>query len=229
MWRHCLSFQPNSQSVIAWFFTGEIKDYLIYKFNASINAYAQDPETKEVKQVYEDDGIRFLPNRGSSSKLKTVFKKNCIVTARNASQITDDAGAVILASAEAVKKCNSCVLARILSRVCVGSDPLLMLGVVIREAHNALKKVNLNLNDIDLFEVNEAFAVVACAWQKTSGFNWDKININRAHCHTLGATGAILTTKVVIDLEYNEEKYGLQTMCIGWGMATSTVIERCNK
>ena len=139
-------------------------------------APVKDPKTKEIKQVYKDDGIRFPPNCDSSRELKTVFKKNCIITDRNASQVTDGAGAVILASAEAVQKYNSRVLARILSRVCVGSDPLLMLDGVIRATHNALKKANLNLNDIDLFEVNDAFAVVVCALQKTAGFNWDKIN-----------------------------------------------------
>ena len=200
---------------------------------ASINAYVKDPKKREIKQVHEDEGVRFPSNRGSTSELKTVFTKNGVVTAGNASQIItiDGAGAVVLASAEAVKKYNLRVRARILSHVCV-DDPLLMSDGVIPATCNALKKANLNSNDIDLFEVNETFAVVVCAWHPISGFNWDKVNINGcacAHGHTAGATRAILMTKLANDLEYNEKKYGLQTMCIGGDMTAGTVIERCNK
>jgi len=88
------------------------------------------------------------------------------------------------------------------------------------------------LEDIDLFEINEAFAVVVCAWQKVLGIPNNKVNICGgacAHGHPLGATGAILMTKLVNDLERENLKYGLQTMCIGWGMATATIIERCDK
>ena len=186
---------------------------------------------KEVK-VYEDEGIRYPPNRESLTKLKAVFKKNGVVTAGNASQITDGAGAVLLASAEAVKKYNLRVRARIVSRVVVGSDPILMLDGVIPATERAIAKAGMKLDDIDLFEINEAFAVVPIAWQKTLGIDWNKVNINGgacAHGHPLGATGAILMTKLVNDLEYHEKKFGLQTMCIGWGMATGTIIERCNK
>ena len=198
---------------------------------ASINAYVKDPKTKQIKQICEDEGIRSPPNRGSSSKVKTVFKKNGFVTAGNASKIIDGAGAVILASAETVKKYNLRVRARILSRACVRSDSLLMLDGVMLATCNALKKANSNSNDIDLFEVNEVFAVVVCAWHQTSGFNWGKVNINGCACkhgHTVGATGATLVTKLVNDLEYNEKNYGLQTMRIGGGMTTGTVIKRCN-
>ena len=170
-----------------------------------INAYGKDPKAKEIKQVYEDECI---PNRGSSSELKTVFKKTGVVTVGNVSQIIDGAGTVILASAEAVKKYNLRVRARILSRVFVGSDPLLILDGVIPATRNALKKPNLNSNDIDLFEVNKASAVVVCGWQKTSGFYWHTVNVNEDACtyvHTLGATGAVLMTKLVNDLEYNKK------------------------
>jgi len=193
----------------------------------------KDPKNKDVvNEVKDDEGIRFPPDMESLTKLKSVFKKNGVVTAGNASQITDGAGAVLLASADAVKKHNLRVRARILSRVCVGSDPILMLDGVIPATQNAVKKANLKLDDIDLFEINEAFAVVVCAWQKTLGVPNEKINVCGgacAHGHPLGATGAILMTKLVNDLERENKKYGLQTMCIGWGMATATVIERCDK
>lgn len=168
----------------------------------------------------------------SIEKLRSVFKKNGVVTAGNASQITDGSSAVLLASADAVKKYGLRVRARVISRVVVGSDPIIMLDGVIPATQKALKRVGMTVNDIDLFEINEAFAVVPCAWRKTLGVDWNKVNICGgacAHGHPLGATGCVLMTKLVNDLEREDKKYGLQTMCIGWGMATATVIERTNK
>jgi len=95
-----------------------------------------------------------------------------------------------------------------------------------------LKKAGLKLTDIDLFEINEAFATVPLAWQKTLNIPWEKVNVCGgacAHGHPLGATGAVLMTKLVHDLERTRGRYGLQTMCIGWGMATATVIEKTDK
>lgn len=154
------------------------------------------------------------------------------MTAGNASQITDGASALLLASADAVKKFGLKVRARIISRVVVGSDPIIMLDGVIPATQKALKRVGMTVNDIDLFEINEAFAVVPCAWRKTLGIDWEKVNICGgacAHGHPLGATGCVLMTKLVNDLEREDKKYGLQTMCIGWGMATATIIEKTNK
>jgi len=185
-----------------------------------------------ITKVIEDEGIRFPPNPSSVTSLKTVFKNNGVVTAGNASQITDGASAVLLASAEAVKKYNLKVRARVLSRVVVGSDPVLMLDGVIPATQLAIKKAGLSLNDIDLFEINEAFASVVLAWQKTLQIDMNKVNICGgacAHGHPLGATGCVLMTKLVNDLERTNKRYGVQTMCIGWGMATGTVIEKTNK
>lgn len=183
------------------------------------------------REVYSDEGIRYPPNMESLKKLKTVFSKKGVVTAGNASQITDGSSAVLLASADAVKKYNLRVRARIISRVVVGSDPILMLDGVIPATEKCLKQANLKADNIDLFEINEAFACVVCAWQKTLSIDWNKVNICGgacAHGHPLGATGAVLMTKLVHDLEREQKRYGLQTMCIGWGMATATIIERCN-
>jgi len=182
--------------------------------------------------VTEDEGIRYPPNRPSLDPLKTAFKKGGVVTAGNASQITDGASAVLLASANAVKKHNLRVRARIISRVVVGSDPILMLDGVIPATQLAVQKAGLKLSDIDLFEINEAFATVPLAWQKTLHIPWEKVNVCGgacAHGHPLGATGAVLMTKLVHDLERTRGRYGLQTMCIGWGMATATVIEKTDK
>ena len=168
----------------------------------------------------------------SIKKLKTVFKKKGVVTAGNASQITDGASAVLLASADAVQKYGLKVRARIISRAVVGSDPIIMLDGVIPATQKVCKQVGMDVKDIDLFEINEAFAVVPCAWRKTLGIDWKKVNICGgacAHGHPLGATGCVLMTKLIHDLEREDKKYGLQTMCIGWGMATATVIERTNK
>jgi acetyl-CoA acyltransferase len=120
-------------------------------------------------------------------------------------------------------------LARIETRVVVGSDPTLMLDGVIPATQKALQNANLSLDDIDVFEVNEAFASVPLAWARALQADISKVNPNGgaiAHGHPLGATGAILMTKLVYELERRKAKYGLQTMCIGHGMATATIIER---
>ena len=123
-----------------------------------------------------------------------------------------------LASASAIKKYGLKVKAKILSRVVVGSDPILMLDGIIPATRLCLNKINMKLDDIDLFEVNEAFATVCVAWLKTLKVDPNKLNICGgacAHGHPLGATGCILMTKLVNDLERTNKTYGLQTMCIG--------------
>jgi len=191
-----------------------------------------DKKTKKYREVYQDEGIRYPPSMQSIEKLKPAFKKDGAVTAGNASQITDGASALLLASADAVEKFGLKVRARIISRMVVGSDPIVMLDGVIPATEKALKRAGLTVKDIDLFEINEAFAVVPAGWRKTLGVDWEKVNVCGgacAHGHPLGATGCVLMTKLVNDLERTDGKYGLQTMCIGWGMATATIIEKTNK
>mmetsp|Transcript_46150 Transcript_46150/g.73967 ORF Transcript_46150/g.73967 Transcript_46150/m.73967 type:complete len:403 (+) Transcript_46150:71-1279(+) len=192
----------------------------------------KDKKSKQYQEVYQDEGIRYPPSMDSIKSLKSVFRKKGVVSAGNASQITDGASAVLLASADAVKKFGLRVRARVISRAVVGSDPIMMLDGVIPATQKVLNQVGMKVDDIDLFEINEAFAVVPIAWRKTLGIDWNKVNICGgacAHGHPLGATGCVLMTKLVNDLEREDKKYGLQTMCIGWGMATATVIERTNK
>ncbi len=176
-----------------------------------------------------DEGVRIPPNRVKMAELSPVFKKDGLVTAGNASQISDGAAAVLLASESAIHRNSLTPLARILSRVVVGSDPVLMLDGPIPATTKALEKAGLSLEQVDCIEINEAFASVVLAWAQDIRPDLEIVNPNGgaiAHGHPLGATGSILMTKLVYELRRVGGRYGLQTMCIGHGMATGTVIER---
>lgn len=176
-----------------------------------------------------DEGVRRPPDRERMAALKPVFRERGVVTAGNASQVSDGAAALLLASAEAVGKLNLMPMARVDTRVVVGSDPTLMLDGPIPATRLALKKAGLALEEVDIFEINEAFASVVLAWARELQPDMQKVNPNGgaiAHGHPLGATGAILMTKLVYELERRKARYGLQSMCIGHGMATATIIER---
>jgi len=176
-----------------------------------------------------DQGVRFPPDREKMRSLKTVFKSDGVVTAANASQISDGAAALVLASPSAVGRYNLSPLARIVTRVTVGTDPVLMLDGPIPATQMALKKSGLSLDEIDVIEMNEAFASVVLSWAKEIQPDMDKVNPNGgaiAHGHPVGATGAILMTKLVYELQRRKARYGLQTMCAGHGQATATIIER---
>jgi acetyl-CoA acyltransferase len=176
-----------------------------------------------------DEGVRMPPNREKMASLQPVFKPDGVVTAANASQISDGAAAVVLASAKAVGAYNLSPLARIITRYVTGSDPVLMLDGPIPATHQVLKRAGLSLEEIDVIEINEAFASVVLGWAKEIKPDMAKVNPNGgaiALGHPLGATGAILMTKLVHELQRANGLYGLQTMCIGHGMATATIIER---
>lgn len=176
-----------------------------------------------------DEGVRMPPNREKMASLQPVFKPDGVVTAANASQISDGAAALVLASTKAVGAYNLTPLARIVTRFVVGSDPVLMLDGPIPATREALKRSGLSLDQMDIIEINEAFASVVLGWIKEIKPDVTKVNPNGgaiALGHPLGATGAILMTKLVHELERTHGKYGLQTMCIGHGMATASIIER---
>jgi acetyl-CoA acetyltransferase family protein len=187
-------------------------------------------ERPDGEVVKTDEGVRMPPDREKMRTLKTVFKSDGVVTAGNASQISDGAGALLLASAKAVGRYNLAPMARLVARYVVGSDPVLMLSGPIPATRQALQRAGMDLGDMDLIEINEAFASVVLAWAKELGVaDFSRVNPNGgaiAHGHPLGATGAILMTKLVHELARTGGQYGLQTMCIGHGMATATVIER---
>jgi acetyl-CoA acetyltransferase family protein len=176
-----------------------------------------------------DQGVRFPPDREKMRSLKTVFKADGVVTAANASQISDGTAALVLASPAAVGRYNLNPLARIIARVVVGTDPILMLDGVIPATHMVLEKAGLSLEDMEVIEVNEAFASVSLAWAREFQPDMEVVNPNGgaiAHGHPVGATGAILMTKLVHELGRRKAKYGLQTMCAGHGQATATILER---
>ncbi|MBA4379755.1 MAG: acetyl-CoA C-acyltransferase [Anaerolinea sp.] len=176
-----------------------------------------------------DQGVRMPPDRGKMAALKPAFKEDGGITAANSSQISDGSAAVLLASPEAVGRYNLTPLARILARTVVGSDPVLMLDAPIPATEKVLRMAGLTLADMDVIEINEAFASVVLAWEKELKPDPARVNPNGgaiAHGHPVGATGAILMTKLVYELQRRKAKYGLQTMCIGHGMATATIIER---
>lgn len=181
------------------------------------------------ERVATDQGVRRPPDRERMRALKPVFKENGVITAANSSQVSDGAAALLLASASAVGRYNLDPLARVVARVVVGSDPTLMLDGVIPATRNVLKRAGLALADMDVIEINEAFASMILPWGRELQPDMTKVNPNGgaiALGHPLGATGAVLMTKLVHELQRIRGRYGLQVMCIGHGMATATVIER---
>jgi acetyl-CoA acyltransferase len=181
------------------------------------------------KVVTVDEGVRMPPNRDKMASLQPVFKPDGVVTAANASQISDGSAALVLASARAVGAHNLTPLARIVTRFVIGSDPVLMLDGPIPATREILKRSGLSLDMMDVIEINEAFASVVLGWAKEIQPDMTKVNPNGgaiALGHPLGATGAILMTKLIHELQRTQGTYGLQTMCIGHGMATASIIER---
>jgi len=181
--------------------------------------------------VDKDEGVRVPVDYSKMKALKTPFKAGGLITAANASQISDGCAAVMLVSGSKLKELKLKPLARVVACVTVGSDPEFMLTGPIPATQKVLKKAGLTVKDIDLFEINEAFASVVLAWMKELNPDPEKVNPNGgaiALGHPLGASGAILMTKMVHDLERTGKRYALQTMCIGFGQATATIIENLN-
>lgn len=189
-----------------------------------------DKEGKPVA-LARDEGIRDAIDVGKMKALPTVFRPdgNGVVTAGNSSQISDGASAVLVASEEAARAEGLRPKARFLARVAVGSDPTLQLTGVIPATREALRRTGLTLAEIDWIEINEAFATVVISWARELKPDMGKVNPwggAIAHGHPLGATGAGLFAKMLAGLTATGGRIGLQTMCIGHGMATATVIER---
>ncbi|HKW60657.1 MAG TPA: thiolase family protein [Candidatus Dormibacteraeota bacterium] len=176
-----------------------------------------------------DEGIRANANYEATSALLPAFNPEHSITAGNSSQISDGAGAVLLMSLGKAKELGVKPRARIRAMAVVGTDPVLMLEGPIPGTAAVLKRAGLQLDSIDLFEVNEAFASVVLAWQKETGADLAKTNVNGgaiAMGHPLGASGAILMTRLLYELERRDGRYGLETMCCGGGLGTATIIDR---
>ncbi|MEN8041837.1 MAG: thiolase family protein [Actinomycetota bacterium] len=181
-----------------------------------------------VTAVSHDEGIRSTTTTEILSSLKPAFKEDGVVTAGNSSQITDGAVAILLMSRQKADEMGFKPRARLVSFSLAATDPISMLTGPIPATYKALDNAGLSIDDIDIFEVNEAFASVVGAWQKETGVSSDKVNVNGgaiALGHPLGASGGRLMTTLLNALEYSGGRYGLQTMCEGGGMANGTIIE----
>jgi len=177
----------------------------------------------------EDETIRRDTSREKLAKLKTSFRPEGRITAGNASQISDGAAAVLLMSEKAAQRFGVKPRARIRALTTVGSDPTLMLTGPIAATQKVLQRANLTEKDIDLYEVNEAFACVPLVWMRELGICSDRLNVNGgaiALGHPLGASGARIMTTLLHELERRRARFGLQAICCAGGMATATILER---
>jgi acetyl-CoA C-acetyltransferase len=187
-----------------------------------------DREIMPVDGITTDEGPRRDTSLEKMAELKPL-REGWELTAATASQISDGSAAVLIASPAAVERHGLTPRARIHALTVTGSDPVFMLTGPIPATEQALARGHLTVDDIDVFEVNEAFAPVLLAWSADTGASLEKTNPNGgaiALGHPLGATGAILMTKLLHELERSGGRYGLQTMCEGGGQANATIIER---
>jgi acetyl-CoA acyltransferase len=185
-----------------------------------------DGQTEVVKS---DEGIREGTTAETLAKLKPAFKEDGVITAGNSSQISDGASAVLIMSKEKAEELGMKPRARFHAFAVTGTDPVTMLKGPIPATKKILEKTGMSIDDIDLFEVNEAFASVVLAWQKETGADMSKVNVNGgaiALGHPLGASGTKLMATLLNELERTGGRYGLQVMCEGGGMANATIIER---
>lgn len=187
---------------------------------------ADDSGSDEMHTI--DEGIRFDSTLEGIRGVKLI-REGGRISAANASQIADGATGVMVVSEKALKALGLKPLARIHHMSVIGHDPVIMLEAPIPATLQALKKTGLKIDDIDLFEVNEAFASVPMAWLKATGADPARVNVNGgaiALGHPLGASGTKLMTTLIYALKQRNKRYGLQTMCEGGGLANVTIIER---
>jgi acetyl-CoA acyltransferase len=180
-------------------------------------------------QMTRDEGIRADTSLEKMSSLKPAFKPDGVITAANSSQISDGAAAVLIMERATAERLGMQPMARFVAFAMAGEDPVIMLTAPIQATRKVLARAGLALAAIDLVEINEAFACVVLAWQRETGADLSKVNVNGgavALGHPLGASGARLMTTLVHELQRSGGRYGLQTMCEGGGMANATLIER---
>jgi acetyl-CoA acyltransferase len=175
-----------------------------------------------------DEGIRRGTSLEALAGLKPAFKPDGVVTAGNSSQISDGAGALLIAGEDVAQRMGWRPMARFAGFAVTGVDPVTMLSGPIPATLDLLKRKGLTVADVDLFEVNEAFASVVAAWLGDTGADWEKVNVNGgaiALGHPLGGSGAILMTRLVHEMMRRGARRGLQTMCEGGGTANATLLE----
>ena len=242
--KHHIVNQGISAELIAdkWGFTREqLDEYALRSHQLALkairNGYYQDeivPITVTDEHGNElivdvDEGPRADTSLDILSELKPVFKEDGKITAGNSRQMSDGASAVILMSKEKALELGLKPKAKIIARSVIGSDPTLMLTGPIEATRQVLNKAGLSLDDMDRYEVNEAFAPIPLAWIHDLEADMDKLNVNGgaiALGHPLGATGTKLLVSLINELERIDGKYGLLAICEGMGMANATVIER---
>ena len=188
------------------------------------------PITLPDGSVFEvDEGVRVPVNREKMAALAPSFKPDGVVTAANSSQISDGAAALLIMSEARAKALGLKPRARIVATALAGVDPVIMLTGPIPATQRVLKKAGMKLEQIDLIEINEAFASVVLAWERELNPDMSRVNVNGgaiALGHPLGCSGGKLMTTLLHELERTKKRYGLQTMCIGFGQGIATIIER---
>ena len=184
------------------------------------------------RRMDRDEGVRPDTSPEKLASLETPFKEGGVITAGNASQISDGAAALLLMSAEKASELGLTPRAWIVAQVAVGDDPVLALTAPIPATRKILAKVGLTWADIDLIEINEAFASVVLAWANEIQPDLERVNVNGgaiALGHPLGASGARIMTTLLHELERRQGRYGLQTMCCFGGLGVATIIERVTR
>jgi acetyl-CoA acyltransferase len=220
------SHQKAIAAIQAGHFSDEILPFVLDDHYPDLDSRGFKNDTRKVDT---DEGPRQDTNVAALAKLRAVFKQGGSVTAGNSSQMSDGAGAVLLASERAIKEFNLTPLARWVGYSVAGVPPEIM-GIGPKEAiPKVCRQTGININDIDWIELNEAFAAQALAVMRDSGLDPSKVNpLGGAIAlgHPLGATGAIRTATVVHGLRRTQQKYGMVTMCIGTGMGFAGILER---
>ncbi len=191
-----------------------------------------DPKGETVTATV-DEGPRRNTNLEKLARLRPAFKDDGLITAGSSSQISDGASAVLIGTADKAQALGVRPRAKFISMAVAGVDPTIMLSGPIPATRKALQKAGLGVQDIDLFEVNEAFASVVVSWAKDLGRDGEQLlertNVNGgaiALGHPLGCSGARLLTTLLYEMERRDVRYGLATLCIGFGMAVATIIDR---
>jgi acetyl-CoA C-acetyltransferase len=217
-----------------WGFTrGDLESFALQSHRRAAWAIDEgrfDAEIEPVAGVRQDEGVRRDTTLEKMATLQPL-REGWEITAAVSSQISVGASALLIASEDAVRRYGLTPRARVVALTVVGDDPVYMLTGPIPATQAVLKRAGLSIDDIDVFEVNEAFAPVVLAWQKETGASLERTNPNGgaiALGHPLGATGGILAVKLLHELERSHGRYGLQTMCEGGGQANATIIERLN-
>ena len=215
----------------------ELDEFAAQSHEKAGRAIAEGRFTREIVPVTlpdgavfdTDEGVRVPVNRDKMASLVPSFKPDGVVTAANSSQISDGASALMFMSEARAKALGLKPRARVVATALAGVDPVIMLTGPIPATQRVLKKAGMTLDQIDLIEINEAFASVVLAWERELHPDMSRVNVNGgaiALGHPLGCSGGKLMTTLLHELERTGKRYGLQTMCIGFGQGIATIIER---